>query len=442
MYITDLIGLNGTQVSAMPIVDEISLVDMWLKSSPSISLAGSRHSQGGQTVLEACPMLLMECMNQVTYDPLTTFVTAQAGATWNAIHHCLAPHRRSVLVQQSSGHFTIGGSISVNCHGRDPRQGPVSSTIVSMQVMLGDGTVIDSVKPGDDVFKAVVGGYGSCGVILSAVFKTCDNNILQKTSTEMPLADYVQKLFAHVDNQDWPEIHFAWLNFSENQFFKSVLSVDYVSTNATADSELVTNEWVKTEALQQAWAQLRQKTLNKNLVWTAVLKANKSISAIYRTNSLREAVGFISYLDTRSADLLQEYFVPLDNLLEFIERLSQLIVRSKANLLSCTIRVVQKDDSCYLSYCPNEMMVSVVLDINTRLKKGIPLQKTEDWIVDAMIAAKSLRGSYYLPYYKFASKELFQQIYSQHAFQHQAMLKYAGGKMNNSFLERYFYSTP
>jgi decaprenylphospho-beta-D-ribofuranose 2-oxidase len=191
--VKDLIGLNETMIDAMPIMDTPHRAVAQISALSKLSIAGSRHSQGGHTMLANAPMLLTECMNVVTYNAHNQTVTAQAGATWNNIHHALHPHARSVLVQQSSAHFTVGGSLSVNCHGRDPSQGPLSSTVESVTVLLEDGTT-QITRPGEDLFKAVVGGYSSCGMILEATFKTCENRTLKRSASQMSIDDYVAKI--------------------------------------------------------------------------------------------------------------------------------------------------------------------------------------------------------------------------------------------------------
>jgi decaprenylphospho-beta-D-ribofuranose 2-oxidase len=199
--IDDSLGLNRVELQSMPIAnapaDIANIVD---RAAPtSISVVGSRHSQGGHTVANHGVAILTEPMNRVfvNYDAsgIAVSVTAQAGATWNVLHAVLAPLGYAPLVQQSSPHFTVGGSISVNCHGRDPRQGPLSTCVQSMEVLVpGEGQ--KTTHPGDELFKAVVGGYGSAGIILTATLRIGPNVPMRQQAKEMPLSDYAQKLLA------------------------------------------------------------------------------------------------------------------------------------------------------------------------------------------------------------------------------------------------------
>jgi decaprenylphospho-beta-D-ribofuranose 2-oxidase len=444
--VKDLIGLNETMIDAMPIVDTTARAIDQINAKQSLSIAGSRHSQGGHTMLANAPMLLTECMNIVTYNANDNTVTAQAGATWNNIHHALHPHGHSVLVQQSSAHFTVGGSLSVNCHGRDPSQGPLSSTVESVTVLLEDGTT-QITSPGQNLFKAVVGGYSSCGMILEATFKTCENRALKRSASQMSIDEYVDKITIHQashdsNSPDWPAIHFAWLNFSKSDFFENVLSVDYSPTTQNATSHLIMDEWGTTEAQQAAWATLRKQASYRDVAWGIVSAAYTTPSVQHRTNCLREAVGFTAYLEKTKADVLQEYFVPLAQLKPFIAALKTLFKGANANVLSCTLRVVQQDDSTHLSYCKNSMMMSVVLDINVKVVGGKPNAAAMSLFDQAIELALNHGGTYYLPYYGFANSAAhptqFRRAYPSHTAQKTAMNTFAPNrKFDNQFLSTY-----
>jgi decaprenylphospho-beta-D-ribofuranose 2-oxidase len=444
--VKDLIGLNETMIDAMPIVDTAARAIAQINAEQSLSIAGSRHSQGGHTMLANAPMLLTECMNVVTYNTDNQTVTAQAGATWNNIHHALHPHGHSVLVQQSSAHFTVGGSLSVNCHGRDPSQGPLSSTVESVTVLLEDGTT-QTTSPGQNLFKAVVGGYSSCGMILEATFKTCENRALKRSASQMSIDDYVTKISGlqathEAGTPNWPEIHFAWLNFSQTDFFENVLSVDYRRTEQAASNRLIVDEWATTEKQQLAWATLRKQPSYRDAAWGIVSAAYQAASVQHRTNCLREAVGFTAYLEKTKADVLQEYFVPLAQLKPFIAALKTLFEVSNANVLSCTLRVVQQDDSTHLSYCKNSMMMSVVLDINVKVVGGKPNTAAMSLFDQTIELALNHGGTYYLPYYGFANSAAhptqFRRAYPSHAAQKAAINTFAPNrKFDNQFLSTY-----
>src|SRR6266540_3316770 len=85
-----------------------------------VSVAGSRHSQGGHTYTAGGVVLNMRTFNRVlAIDTITPAVTVESGATWDEVQRALAPHRLALKVMQSSNIFTVGGTLSANVHGRD-----------------------------------------------------------------------------------------------------------------------------------------------------------------------------------------------------------------------------------------------------------------------------------------------------------------------------------
>ena len=133
-----------------------------------VSVAGVRHSMGGQAFARNALVLDMTRLNQMSLDAQTRTLTVQSGATWHDIQSFLHP-RFAVMAMQSTDIFTVGGSIAVNAHGMDHQAGSVGRTIRAMRVMLADGS-IQTLSPTDNprLFNLVVGGYGLFGVILDA----------------------------------------------------------------------------------------------------------------------------------------------------------------------------------------------------------------------------------------------------------------------------------
>ena len=105
----------------------------------------------------------------MSIDPQKRAITVQSSISWAQIQEVVNPYQLAVKVMQSSNIFSIGGSISVNAHGRDPRYGPLVETIDQMDIMLFDGNIKTiSQNKNTDLFQAVIGGYGLFGVILEA----------------------------------------------------------------------------------------------------------------------------------------------------------------------------------------------------------------------------------------------------------------------------------
>lgn len=445
--VVDLIGLNATPVTAMPIVNEARTVLPYLRAP--LSIAGSRHSQGGHTMLAGAPMLLTEPLDGiVALDTSAKTITVQAGATWNTLHHALHPHGLTTIVQQSSAHFTVGGSLSVNCHGRDPRQGPVSSTVHAIQVLLAHGeTVNASRQENADLFAAVLGGYGGCGFVTQATLAVCDNLVLKRQAVlGMSIQAYTELLQARLAHGRWPDLHFAWLDFSAGtDLFSSLLSVDYWPATATENTGVATqlhqDGWVENEWLQVGWAAGRSNPELRQASWE-VVQANLAQTRLEtRANALRQSVGFTAHMERSQTDILQEYFVPIAALPAFVQDLRLLLLAFKVNVLSSTLRIVQANNDTLLTYCPLQTMVSIALDVHIELntaQAAKPTQQTFIWVHQAIELALAAGGGYYLPYYGFASLDQFKRAYPNHQRQRAAMQQFnPQRRFDNQFLQQY-----
>ena len=96
-------------------------------------------------------------------------ITVQAGITWRKIQEFIDPYDLSVEIMQSNDNFTVGGSLSVNAHGRYAGLGPIVLSVKSIRLVLADGSVVTA-SPADnsDLFYGAIGGYGALGVIAKA----------------------------------------------------------------------------------------------------------------------------------------------------------------------------------------------------------------------------------------------------------------------------------
>ena len=71
-------------------------------------------------------------------------VRVQAGITWRDLQDVLDPHDLSVRTMQSFSNFTVGGAVSVNCHGRYVGHGPIGHSVRALQLVLADGRVVEA----------------------------------------------------------------------------------------------------------------------------------------------------------------------------------------------------------------------------------------------------------------------------------------------------------
>ena len=115
---------TGTDVYTPVSEDELIKIvsNTWPRK---ICIAGAKYSHGGQTMLDNAVQIDMRRMNKMVLLNQTS-ILVEAGATWKEVLTYLDQFGLSVAEMQSYSNFSVGGSISVNCHGRGINFGTVS----------------------------------------------------------------------------------------------------------------------------------------------------------------------------------------------------------------------------------------------------------------------------------------------------------------------------
>ncbi len=157
---------------------------------------------------------------------------------------------------------------------------------------------------------------------------------------------------------------------------------------------------------------------------------------ISRNNTMRAAWRFMEFSEPGSNDLLQEYFVPLDQFESFVGQLRRIVKEDGMNLLNVTVRYVNEDEEAVLSYARGDRLALVCL-FNVPLSEAgqQKMKQSVQAIVDELLA---VGGSYYLPYAGFPRVEQFQAAYPNYELFFQKKRQYdPDGLFMNYFYEQY-----
>src|SRR5207253_423033 len=192
--INDASCLNKTEIYGVVEVRSVEDIAKTLAfardNKLAITTAGVRHSMGGHAFRKGGIVLDMRGFNKIVLNESSRSVTVQPGATWHDIQNVLHP-KFAVKAMQSTDIFSVGGSISVNAHGMDHQAGAVENSIVSMRVMLPDGTIETlSRTQNPELYNLIVGGYGLFGIILDAELQIVPNDIYASHRTIMSYRDF------------------------------------------------------------------------------------------------------------------------------------------------------------------------------------------------------------------------------------------------------------
>ncbi len=132
--ITRLYPVEVARIVAPTGADEVASA---IKSWPGqVAVGGGRYSMGGQVALRGGLHLDIRRMNRLVWiRPSERTVRVQAGMRWRDLQDQLDPLGLAVTTMQSYSNFTVGGSVSVNCHGRYVGHGPVGNSVRALQIV-------------------------------------------------------------------------------------------------------------------------------------------------------------------------------------------------------------------------------------------------------------------------------------------------------------------
>jgi uncharacterized membrane protein YhaH (DUF805 family) len=176
--IEDVTRLSPVTVSAVFAPTSVGEVQEVIRRQQGpISIGGGRFSMGGQTASPGSLHLDMRRLNRVLeFSPARRTIRVEAGIRWCDIQRFVDPHGLAVKIMQTYANFTVGGSLSVNVHGRYVGQGPIILSVRAVKVVLMNGEAVEATNTRHaDLFYGAVGGYGGLGVIVEAELDLAEN---------------------------------------------------------------------------------------------------------------------------------------------------------------------------------------------------------------------------------------------------------------------------
>src|SRR5829696_7518192 len=229
--VNDVTGMNPIEVAGIVTPRSVEQVIQAVRSTRGpISVGGGRFSMGGHTASSNALQLDMRGMNRVlAFYPAERRIRVESGIRWCDIQRFIDPHGLSVKIMQTYANFTVGGSLSVNVHGRYVGLGPLIMSVRRIQVVLADGTVVEATPTeNSEIFYGAIGGYGGLGVITEATLDLADNVRVKRQDRTMPIGAYRDWFVHHVRDSAAVVFHNADIYPDE---YERVNAVSYVRTD-------------------------------------------------------------------------------------------------------------------------------------------------------------------------------------------------------------------
>jgi FAD/FMN-containing dehydrogenase len=316
-------------------------------------------------------------------------------------------HGLSLPSLQSYASFNVAGSLAVNVHGIASDR-VLCESVVSLLAVLPDGSAHRvSRSTHADLFGALIGGMGMFGVVWEVQLRTVRNVPLRLDTVHLEVGE-IPGVYEGLLDDTSVNVKLARIDIT------SWRTTDVYVARAVADSptvsplsleprrmSLITRlayKWLAATAAEARFAY--EHATGTALDW--------SVDARYERNSLvyedAEPLGRLMdpMIVLDDTFILQEYFVPRDEVTEWLSAAGAVAAGHReyedVRLLNCTMRVVEANDECLLSYAaaPGGSFAFVLYYRAHRTPEADEHLRLihEEWTALTL----RLGGTFYLPY--------------------------------------------
>lgn len=389
----------------------VALQKIIKETGKPISVGGGRFSMGGQTASAGSVHIDMRQLNKILqFSAQQKTIKVEAGARWCDIQQFVDPHNLSIKIMQTYANFTVGGALSVNCHGRYIGLGAVILSVRSLEVILADGQLLKcSPTDNQNIFYACIGCYNAIAVIAAVELDLADNIPVKRIFKATQSSNYKDFFSRNIKGNKNVIFHNADLYPPS---FKRARAVSWIKTDArpTVKTRLMplANSYPLERYFIGAFSRSNFGKWRREHIIDPLLYLGKKVH--WRNYEAGYDVAELEPGSRKeSTYVLQEYFIPVDKFDEFAGLMAEIFQRHKVNVINVSIRHAEKDPGSLLAWATAEVFAYVVWykQFTNDVEKG----KVGVWTRELIDAATSLNGSYYLPYQVHATPEQFHKAY-------------------------------
>ena len=177
--------------------------------SQTVRVAGAGHSFTDAVLTEGLLLSLENMSRILDVDASSGRIRVQAGITLHELNERLAEYD---LALENLGDIDVqsaAGATQTGTHGTGARLRNLSASIVGLQMVTGDGSVIDIDGSNEETLRAARVGIGALGVVTELTFQTVPAFTLRGLDESRPIEDVLDSLDELADAND----HFEFFTF-------------------------------------------------------------------------------------------------------------------------------------------------------------------------------------------------------------------------------------
>jgi FAD/FMN-containing dehydrogenase len=385
--------------------------------SGPVSIAGGRHSMGGQQFASNATLIDMNGLSRILdIDRERGVIDVEAGIQWPALITALKDTRWAIRQKQTGAdRLSIGGALGSNVHGRGLTMKPFIDDVESFTLIDADGALIECSRTKNrELFSLVIGGYGLFGAVASVRLRLSPRRKVQRIVEEQTIDGVMRAFDVRIaDGYLYGDFQFSIDAASDGFLRKGVFSCYRPVSDDTpippAQAELKPEDWMKLLYLAHA---------DKEQVYRQYVGYYLSTSGqVYWSDEHQLSFypdHYHQVLDPRLAmppgtEMISELYVPRTKLAAFMTAAAEELRKQKANVIYGTVRLIERDDESFLAWA-KEPWACIVFNLHVEHS-----EEGQKRAADSFRALIDLAGSYYLTYHRWARREQVERCYPQFA---------------------------
>jgi hypothetical protein len=400
-----------------------------VRNSAKVRVFGAGHSFNKGNVSDQVLISLDNYSGLVSKDLANDQITVKGGTRVRDVVRLLAQDGLAFAALPSHDAQSMAGILSTDVHGTGRDWGFISSSVVRLTLLDGNGATI-ACDPADDLFKAAIGGVGAVGIILEVTLQAVPRfNINQRVDIR-DLDEVKRSLDTHVATNH----HFSLYLFP----FSDQCQV---------------NTWNRTDQPHSPAADIREFC---NISLDALLAGwVGNLLAYTRLLPLSRHWSRLSYLVPRGSNLVLESDCAFNRTIYHLHQELEFTVPYEATFDVCD-RLVKLYEDLYPSGLPYTLFeVRFTPAGHDRTLIGAGRERRSTWIdivcndsdgfeayyAVAVQLIKELGGRPHLgKYCKGFDKEYLQKLHGEHfeTFKRLMVRHDPAGKFSNAFTDRIF----
>ena len=422
--------LNATEVSEVirpaSAQEAAEVIRRSVAKKQQISIAGGRHSMGGQQFGTGTTSIdTRDLSGVIGLNVEDSTVEVQAGITWPSLVSWLKNNQDEnegslTIIQKQTGadDMTIGGALSSNVHGRGLNYQPIVQDVDSFTLLDPSGaTMVCSRDQNHEVFRLGIGGYGLFGLIHTVTLRLHPRHKLMREVKVVEVDDVMPSFEQRIyEGHLYGDFQYMTDEKSDGFLRKGILScyrpVGFSTPIPENQLGLTVDDWMnlyylahvdKKEAYDRYVHHYLQS--NEQIYWSDDFQFSPYLSNAGEL--LHQRLGAKEFASL----MITELYVPRSKFVDFMESVRRDLLDLSADVIYGTVRLIKKENETFLTWAKGDF-ACIILNLRVvHTDQGISRAKEQfQMLIDH---ALSYDGLYYLTYHRWARKDQLLSAYPQ-----------------------------